>query len=214
MNNMDCRKVGELILQLRKEKNMTQKELADAMNISDKTISKWERGLGCPDVSLLSDLSNILGVNIEKILAGDLEPNDVDGGNMRNIKFYVCPNCNNVISGTGNAEISCCGRRLEPLVAKPEDDTHKAQIDEIELDYYITMPHEMSKSHYISFVAYVTYNKVHLVKLYPEQNAEARIPIMYGGKLYFYCSQHGFWVKEIRPVNRKSRVTAIHKTAP
>jgi transcriptional regulator with XRE-family HTH domain len=44
---MNCDKVGKLIYNLRKEKNMTQKEIADLMNISDKTISKWERGLGC-----------------------------------------------------------------------------------------------------------------------------------------------------------------------
>lgn len=48
---MDCGKVGKLLLSLRQEKQMTQKEIGDTMNISDKTISKWERGLGCPDVS-------------------------------------------------------------------------------------------------------------------------------------------------------------------
>ena len=50
---MDLSKVGKLISTLRKEKDMTQKQVADLMNISDKAISKWERGLGCPDVSLL-----------------------------------------------------------------------------------------------------------------------------------------------------------------
>lgn len=192
---MDCNKIGKLILSLRKEKNMTQKEIADTMNISDKTISKWERGLGCPDVSLLSELSHILGVNIKEILLGDLNPNDADGGNMKKIKFYVCSNCGNVVSNTGKAEISCCGRKLEPLIAKPEDDVHKIKIDEIEEDYYITIQHEMSKSHYISFVAYIVYDRVLFVKLYPEQSAELRFPKMYGGKLYFYCSQHGLWVK-------------------
>lgn len=192
---MDCSKVGKLILSLRKEKKLTQKVVADAMNISDKTISKWERGLGCPDVSLLRELSKILGVNIEKILLGDLEPNNADGGNMNRIKFYVCPNCGDVLSSTGEADISCCGRKLMPLVSKPEDETHKLNIEEIEEDYYITIPHEMSKSHYISFVAYVACDRVLLVKLYPEQTAELRFPKMYGGKLYYYCSQHGLWVK-------------------
>ncbi|CAH0122809.1 HTH-type transcriptional activator BcrR [Paenibacillus sp. CECT 9249] len=79
---MNCQKVGRLILSLRKEKNMTQKDLADLMNISDKTISKWERGLGCPDVSLLSELSKSLGVNIEKILLGELDPNEENRGNI------------------------------------------------------------------------------------------------------------------------------------
>ncbi len=175
---------------------MTQKEIADAMNISDKTISKWERGLGCPDVSLLSELSHILGVNIEKILLGDLNLNDADGGNMKKIKFYVCSNCGNVVSNTGKAEISCCGRKLKSLIAKSEDDEHKIKIDDIEEDCYITIQHDMTKSHYISFVAYVEYDRVLLVKLYPEQGAELRFPKMYGGKLYFYCSKHGLWVKE------------------
>ena len=53
---MDNRKVGELIYHLRKEKQLTQKQLADQMNISDRTISKWERGCGCPDVTLLQSI--------------------------------------------------------------------------------------------------------------------------------------------------------------
>ena len=88
---MDCSKVGKLIFGLRKEKGMTQKQLADALNISDKAISKWERGLGCPDVSLLRKLSEVLNINIEKILLGDLEPNNADGGNMKKKKFYSAP---------------------------------------------------------------------------------------------------------------------------
>lgn len=194
---MDCSKVGKLILSLRKEKNMTQKQIADAMNISDKTISKWERGLGCPDVSLLSELSNVLGINIEKILLGDLDPNDVDGGNMKQIKFYVCPNCGNVVNGTGNAEISCCGRKLVPLPAKPADEAHMISVEEIEDDYYITFTHEMSKIHFLSFAAYVTYDRILLIKLYPEQSAEVRFPKMYGGNLYFYCNQHGLREKKL-----------------
>ncbi|WP_053956407.1 helix-turn-helix domain-containing protein [Inediibacterium massiliense] len=193
---MDCNKIGKLILSLRKEKNMTQKDIAIAMNISDKTISKWERGLGCPDVSLLGELSNILGVNIEKILLGDLDPNDANGGNMKKIKFYVCPSCGNVINSTGEAEVSCCGRKLNSLVAKIQDKDHDITFTEIEDDYYITIEHEMSKTHYISFIAYVGYDRVLLVKLYPEQNAEVRIPKMHRGKLYAYCSQHGLWMRK------------------
>jgi transcriptional regulator with XRE-family HTH domain len=58
-NGMDNSKVGELIYRLRKEKGLTQKQLADQMNISDRTISKWERGYGCPDVTLLPSLSTL-----------------------------------------------------------------------------------------------------------------------------------------------------------
>ena len=70
---MDCKKIGELIYTLRKEKNMTQKQLADLMNISDKTISKWERGQVCADISLLFELSNILYVNVDRILEGKIK---------------------------------------------------------------------------------------------------------------------------------------------
>ncbi|HYE83197.1 MAG TPA: helix-turn-helix domain-containing protein [Clostridia bacterium] len=194
---MDCSKVGALILSLCKEKNMTQEEVASRMNISDKAISKWERGMGCPDVNLLGDLSRILGVNIERILLGDLEENDKDVGNMRRIKFYVCKNCNNVITSTGDTDISCCGRRLDALVVKPEDEAHKTTITDIEDEYYITTEHPMDKSHYISFAAFVGFDRVMLIKLYPEQNSELRIPKMQCGKLYTYCSEHGLWVKGI-----------------
>lgn len=193
---MDCSKVGDLLRTLRKEKGMTQRQIADAMNISDKTVSKWERGLGCPDVTLLSDLSRLYGVNIEKILSGDLNPQDTDGGNMKQIKFYVCPNCGSIITATGEAEISCCGRKLDALTAKPEDEEHKVTTTIVDDEYYITVDHEMSKIHFISFVAYVSYDRVLLMKLYPEQNAEVSFPRMHRGKLYYYCTQHGLRVKE------------------
>ena len=194
---MDSAKVGQLILKLRKEKNMTQREVAEAMHISDKTISKWERGLGCPDISLLPGLSRIFGVNIEKILVGDLAPNDMDGGNMKRIKFYVCPDCGNVLTATGNAEISCCGRRLTALTAAPAQGEHEVKVEAMEDEYYLTFTHEMRKEHYLSFAAAVTYDRVLLVKLYPEQNAELRIPQLRRSKLYYYCTQHGLMVTEL-----------------
>ena len=193
---MDCKKVGQLILKLRREKHMTQKQLADAMNLSDKTISKWERGAGCPDVTLLHELSDILGVNIEKLLSGELNKNNADGGNMKRLKFYVCANCGNIITATGDAEISCCGRKLTPLTAKPSDDEHRLTVEEIEDDYYITFTHEMTKAHFITFVAYVAGDRVLMVRLYPEQGGEVRFPRMYGGKLYFCCNRHGLWVNK------------------
>ena len=196
---MDCEKVGGLIFRLRKEKNMTQKQVGDLLNISDKTVSKWERGLGCPDVSILTDLSKIFDINIEKILSGDLIPNDIDGGNMKKIKFYVCSSCGNIINTTGEGEISCCGRKLKADIPGVIDYNHKITVEEVENDYYITIDHEMTKKHYISFVAYVTYDRVLLIKLYPEQSPTVRFPKLCGklerGKFYLYCNQHGLLLK-------------------
>ena len=197
VNIMDCNKVGKLIFELRREKNMTQKEIADKMNISDKTISKWERGIGCPDVSLLPELSDILGVNIEKILAGYLNANDTDGGNMKRIKFYICPFCGNTITSTGSGDFSCCGRKLNVLAINETTPAHIPTIEEIENDYYITFSHEMCKQHFISFVAYVMTDRVLLIRLYPEQEAQVRFPKIYRGELYYYCSEHGLMKQKL-----------------
>lgn len=188
---MDCRRVGELIRNLRIQKGMTQRRVAEMLGVSDKAISKWERGLGCPDVSLLNDLSHILGVNVESILAGDLNLNELAGGNMRKIGFYVCENCNNVITALSGAEIACCGRKLSPLTLTDSDNDYKASVSEVENDYYVVMEHEMTKEHYIGFLAYVSFDRVLLIKLFPEQNAEARFPRMQMGRIYAYCNAHG-----------------------
>lgn len=110
---------------------------------------------------------------------------------MKNVKFYACQSCGNVMTSTGATSISCCGRILEPLLPTSENDEHEITIHDIEEDYFVTMMHEMSRDHYISFVAYVSYDRVTLIKLYPEQPAEVRFPTMYGGTLYMYCTRHG-----------------------
>lgn len=194
---MDCGKVGTLIYRLRKEQGLTQRQLADAVGVSDKAISKWERGLGCPDVTLLRELSRALNVNIGRILAGNLEPNDTDGGNMNRLKFYTCPNCGTILTATGEAEVSCCGRPLSPLVPKPAEGTHRLAVQPVEHDLYLTGSHEMSKEHYLTFVAYVLCDRMLFVRLYPEQSAEVRIPNMYEGRLFFGCSRHGLWVQDL-----------------
>lgn len=190
---MDCGKTGKIILELRREKGMTQKQLADAMNISDKTVSKWERGLGCPDVSLLGELSAALEVSVEKLLGGCLDKNDTDGGNMKKLKFYVCPECGNIMTSTGKSEISCCGRKLSELKAVKADENHSVNIEETEDESYIVFGHEMTKRHFISFAAYSTCDRLTMVRLYPEQNAEVRFPRLRGGRLYFYCNEHGLF---------------------
>lgn len=194
---MDCNKIGKLIFSLRKEKNMTQKQIADLMNISDKTISKWERGLGCPDISLLPELSQILGINIEEILVGEIELNETNGGNMKKLKFYVCPQCNNLLTATGDANISCCGKRIEALTAEKAGGNHLLSIEPVEDELFVSSPHEMKKGHYISFVAYVTGDKVFIVKQYPEWNMQFRFHKFGHGKLYFHCSNHGLFYQLI-----------------
>lgn len=195
---MDCSKVGKLILHLRKEQGLTQKNVADALNISNKTVSKWERGFGCPDVSLLASLSGVLGADVQKMLEGELDPNRPDSGNIKKIRFYVCPTCGNVLTSSNKASISCCGRKLVSLVPKEHLEHHQMTVEEIDIYNYISIDHEMKKSHFIRFIAYVGTDIVLLKRLYPEQSANIHIPAMRrDGKLYGYCSQHGLWVQSI-----------------
>lgn len=190
-------KVGKLIFKLRKEKDMTQKQLGDLMNVSDKTISKWERGLGCPDISLLPELSQILGVSVNGILLGEINSNDLVGGNMNKLKFYVCPQCNNLLTSTGNAVISCCSKNLDPLLANKVEDSHTLNIEPVEDELYITSEHNMKKEHYISFVAYVKGDSVMIAKQYPEWNLQLRFRKQGHGKLYFHCTKHGLFYQII-----------------
>jgi len=194
---MDCAKIGRLIAQLRKEKGLTQQNIAQALNISNKTISKWECGLGCPDVSLWADLSTILGVDMAQMMEGEITLNRSDKGNINKIRFYVCPSCKNVLASTGSASIFCCGRKLDQLTPQQDENTPPITTEIIDIDYFITIEHEMTRDHYILFAAYVISDKVFLTRLYPEQNATVRIPHMPGGKLYLYCVKHGLSVYSI-----------------
>ena len=190
---MDCSKVGSLIAQLRKEKGFTQLMVAEKLGVSDKAVSKWERGLGCPDISLLNELAEILGVNVSTILEGHIDKNDKEIGNMKRLNFYVCPECGNIITASGSGEISCCGKKLAPLQAKKSDEKHSVKIEDVEDEYYITSSHSMTKEHYISFVAYVSFDRIMLVKTYPEQDMAMRFPKMHSGDFYFYCVNDGLY---------------------
>ena len=67
---MDQVKIGKFIAQMRKEQNLTQRGLADKLSISDKTVSKWERGRGLPEVSLMLPLCGALGITVNDLLTG------------------------------------------------------------------------------------------------------------------------------------------------
>ena len=190
---MDAVKTGKLIRTLRQEKGLTQKELAEKLCLSDKTVSKWECGNGCPDPALWNVLADILGVGIDTFLKGDIEINQQTGGNMKKSKYYVCPACGNLIISTGEAEIICCGRKLEPMQAHKADEQQKLMIETIEDDWYITSDHPMTKENYISFVAFSTGDQVHVYKQYPEWNLQVRIQKRRHGTLLWYSTTQGFY---------------------
>ena len=73
---MDKEKLGLFVSQLRKEQNMTQKDLAEKLGVTDKAVSKWERGLSFPDISLLEPLSETFDVTIMELLHGQRLPQE------------------------------------------------------------------------------------------------------------------------------------------
>jgi DNA-binding XRE family transcriptional regulator len=191
---MDCVKIGNLIARLRKEKKLTQKNIADALGIQSKTVSKWECGLGCPDLSLWPELSAILGVDMKQMMEGEITPNKPDSGNIDKVRFYVCPSCGNILFSTGSASIFCCGRKVDHLIPAEASASIKFTVEDVDTDYFITFDHPMTKEHYISFVAYVKTDRVFFKRLYPEQSPTCRFPQTQGGKLYVYCVEHGLAV--------------------
>lgn len=189
---------GDAIKALREKKQYTQKQLADLLGVSDKAVSKWETGRGLPDISLLEPLSGALGVSVAELLSGECVTNRNRSGNLLREKFYVCPVCGNVIRATGEGAFSCCGVTLPPLEAEEPDEAHALHVERVENDWYVTAEHPMTKRHSLSFLAYVTTGRTQFVKLYPEQMAEARFPMMGSGVLYAYCNQHGLFQVRIK----------------
>ena len=79
---MSNKTFGEMISSLRKERNMTQNDLAEKMNVTDKAVSKWERNLSCPDVNSIPKLAEILGVSVEELINAQTKQ---DNGQIDNI---------------------------------------------------------------------------------------------------------------------------------
>ena len=134
---------------------------------------------------------------MEKILEGNLEEKGVEVGNMKRMKFIRCAHCGNIFWSTGGSEISCCGRKLIPLVAQDMDAAHDAKIEEIDNEYYVTFTHEMTKEHYITFAALVSWDRATVVRLYPEQSGEVRLPRQRRGELYLCCNKDGLFRKRL-----------------
>ena len=189
---MDQEKVGRIIRTFRKDKGMTQLELSELLGVTDRAVSKWERGLGCPDVSFLPKLSEILSIDIRSILEGEMEENAMRSGNMKKTKFYVCPICGNVILAEGNANVVCCGRRLEEKEEKKSCDSQELKTERTDsTELYVSSDHCMTKEDYISFICYATSDSILLRKLYPEWGISFNFPWLGHGKILWYSEKEG-----------------------
>lgn len=194
---MDNYITGMTIKSLREKKGLTQAQLANMLGVSDKAVSKWENAKGLPDITLIEPLANALSVSVMELMSGDTVMNKNISANVLRSKFYVCPLCGNIIRAMGDAVVSCCGILLPPLEAEEADDSHEIVIENVEDEHFITINHDMTKAHYISFICHVTTDRVQFVKFYPESNAQTRLNLRGRGYLYIYCNKHGLMKKKI-----------------
>lgn len=93
---------GKTIRELREKRNMTQRELAEKIQASDKTVSKCETEKGLPDIRIIEDLAKALGVSLAELLTGDYRENENVSANMKKLHFYVCPVCGNITTSVGH----------------------------------------------------------------------------------------------------------------
>lgn len=193
MISMDRYITGGAIKRLREGRGLTQAQLAERLNVSDRTVSKWETGRGYPDITLLSPLAAALGVSLAELFAGSEVRNRNLSSNMLRSGFYVCPVCGNVLHSMGEAVVSCHGIALPRLEAEEADGQHAARVEKIEDEYFVSLDHEMTREHHIAFMALVSDDRMSLVKLYPEGNAEARFKRCPRAVLYFCCNRDGLF---------------------
>lgn len=184
---------GAAIKKLREKQQLTQTELAELLGVSDRTVSKWETGRGFPDITFIESLARFLKVSVVELFSGEEVENLNRGANLLKGKFYVCPVCGNAIFSTGKACINCCGITLPSLESEEKDEEHKIEVKKSDGEIYVSMTHEMAKSHYISWFACVRCNSVEFVKNWPEQAAEARFRDVGECKIYAFCIKHGLF---------------------
>ena len=165
---MNQSKTGDLIKRLRKERGMTQKQLAERIHVSDKAVSKWECGNGCPDISLLAALAEVFDTDIHVLLTGEIAQKESEKGNMKKTKFYVCKSCGNIITASAEAAVNCCGSRLSPLEPRKAAPDEMLQIEDIGGEWY------------------------------PEWDFHFTMPMYRMGRLVWYCTQCGFLYQDIR----------------
>lgn len=194
---MDNYVTGSTIKFLRERKGLTQAQLARRLDVSPKTVSKWETAKGLPDISLLDPLAVALDVSVTELISGNTVINRNISANMLRTSFYVCPVCGNIIHAVGQAVISCCGVTLPPMEAEEMDEAHSITVEPVEDEHVVVADHDMTKSHSISFLAYVTTDRIQLVKLYPEGEAQCRLQLRGRGWLYLYCNRHGLMKQRI-----------------
>lgn len=189
---MNPEKTGAIIKAARVKKGWTQKQLAEAISVTDKAVCKWETGHGCPDITLLAQLSKVLEIDIQSILRGELIKSPDIAENMNRVKFYRCPTCGNLVTSVKEIEISCCGNKLISVEARRSDEKkYIPVISEFDGQFSVKFEHPMTKDDYIANVIAVQYDKILVINLFAEQEAIVTLPQIGGLRIFLITSKDG-----------------------
>ncbi|MCQ2592541.1 MAG: helix-turn-helix domain-containing protein [Treponema sp.] len=189
---MNAEKTGAIIKEARIKKGLTQKQLAEAISVTDKAVCKWETGHGCPDITLLSQLSKVLEIDIQSILRGAIVKSPDIAGNMNRVQFYRCPTCGNLVTSVKKIEISCCGNKLVAVEARRSDEKKYIPIiSEFDGQFSVRFDHPMTKEDYIANVITVQYDKIMVINLFAEQEAIVTLPQIGGLRIFLITSKDG-----------------------
>lgn len=105
------------------------------------------------------------------------------------LSLFCCPNCGNVAITYGKGRMECCGKTLEPIPVKPSELADQPTVTETDGEYLLEYGHPMTKDYYIAAVVAERHDSVQLFRLFPEQSAQVRIPILAGTKIYIVYRQ-------------------------
>lgn len=199
---MDQHITASTIKTLRIKNGLTQEELARKLNVSNKTISKWENKRGYPDIALLEPIAEAFNISVIELLSGKQITNTNVSANLLKSKFYVCPICGNIINSVGDAQISCHGINLFPEEIQDNDDDHQITLESVEDEYWFKINHPMNKKHYISFISGIYTDKIVTKKLYPESEAEISLKKSNLKKIVYYCNRNGLFETDVRKIRK------------
>ncbi len=183
--------IGNLIKDLRTQNNMTQLELANFLNVTDKAVSKWERNICLPDILVLNKICKHFKLDISSVLSISEETKFSTGENMKSTKYFICKKCSSITMTTGNTKISCCDNVLDETVAIKTTDENRLIITEIDGQRHITSDHPMTKENYIWFIAFVKGGEMSFFKQYPQWEINLYLPKFGHGRLLWYAPDIG-----------------------
>ena len=153
---------------------------------------------------MLEPIAETFSISVAELISGNTVYNSNVSANVLKSRFYICPICGNVIHSMGEAVIYCHGVLMTTAEPEETNENHRILIERTEDEYYVRINHTMTKNHYISFIAAQSSDRIQMVKLYPEGNAETRFKISGVKRILFYCNRDGlFHIYPVKGIDDK-----------